>query len=315
MTIQTRVGKFLQTFIALLVLFFCSFTKTNAAVSVCATTSLVADLVKRIGGKHVTVYALMGPGVDPHLYKATASDVIELNRCQIIFYNGLHLEGRMTDIFENLTKKGKKVVAISQSIPKENLITLPGGSNQYDPHIWFDPRLWQQCAEVVGEQLSEMDPDNKDVYLQNARVFQSELQELFKWGSAQAQSLPANKRIMITSHDAYNYFGKAFDFVVIGVQGVSTTSEAGLADVVSIIDFIKKNKVRAIFVESSVSPATIERIAKDSGAKIGGELFSDALGASNDIRKVNTQGIQSFNVGTYEGMFKYNMLTIVQSLK
>lgn len=301
----------LQRFTIFLTLYLLAII-THAQIDVCATTGLVTDLVKHIGGQYINVRPLMGPNVDPHLYKATASDVIELSRCQIIFYNGLHLEGRMTDIFENLAKKGKTVVAISESIPKENLIRIQGTQDQFDPHIWFDPCLWEKCADVVRDSLVKVDPSNEAVYAHNAHQFQAEMQDLSKWGKSLANSLSFSKRILVTSHDAYNYFGKAFDFRVIGVQGVSTTSEAGLADIVSIIDFIKTNDIRAIFVESSVPHATIERIAHDSGAKIGGELFSDALGAWDDIRQV---GNEQFNVGTYSGMFKYNMATIVESLR
>jgi len=312
MILHTQLRRVLYTLTASFAFFLFTIITTHAQVNVCATTSLVADLVNRIGGKHVHVHSLMGPGVDPHLYKATASDVTELNRCQIIFYNGLHLEGRMTDIFENLAKKGKTVIAVSDSIPKENLIKIPGAQDQFDPHIWFDPLLWQKCADVVRDSFSKADPSHEAAYTLNAHQVQTEIQDLFKWGKSLAQSLSPSKRILVTSHDAYNYFGKAFDFTVIGVQGVSTTSEAGLADIVSIIDFIKKNDIHAIFVESSVPHATIERISHDSGSKIGGELFSDALGAQNDIRQV---GNQKFNVGTYSGMFKYNMATIIESLK
>lgn len=276
-------------------------------IKVCATTSLIADLVENVGGGLVETASLMGPGVDPHLYRATASDLKKLSSADVVFYNGLHLEGRMTDIFEGLAAQGRSVFAVSDGIDKKLLLVLPGNAG-YDPHVWFDPVLWGQCLDKVVGELKKKDPGNAEEYEVRGAVFRKKLEDLFGWGKELSQSLTKDARVLITSHDAYNYFGRAFEFQVIGVQGVSTISEAGLADIVSTIDFIKKNKIKAIFVESSVSPAAIERISEDSGVKIGGKLFSDSLGGKNEI-------LRNYDVGNYIGMFKYNMETIVNGLK
>lgn len=278
-----------------------------AKIKVCTTTSLVADLVENTAGDLVDIVSLMGPGVDPHLYRASASDLKKLSTADIIFYNGLHLEGRMTDIFEGLAQQGKAVFAVSDGIDKKSLLPLPGTSG-YDPHVWFDPILWSQCLDLIITELKKKDPANAKEYETRSTTFKRKLEELSSWGKKQAENLNKEARILITSHDAYNYFGRAFEFQVIGVQGVSTISEAGLADIVSTVDFIKKHKIKSIFVESSVSPAAIERISQDSGVKIGGELFSDSLGSKGEI-------LSGFDVGTYIGMFQYNMQTIVSSLK
>lgn len=276
-------------------------------IKICTTTSLIADMVDKVGGEFIETTSLMGPGVDPHLYRATASDLKKLSTAEIIFFNGLHLEGRMTDVFEGLAARGKAVFAVSDGIDRMRLLPLQGSSG-YDPHVWFDPRLWAECTDKVVHELAKKDPSNRAAYEARGAVFKKELNDFFIWGEGLSATLAKNARILITSHDAYNYFGRAFGFQVIGVQGVSTISEAGLADIVSTVDFIKKHQVKAIFVESSVSPAAIERISKDSGAQVGGKLFSDSLGGKGEI-------ICGYDVGNYGGMFKYNMETIVRGLK
>ncbi|PWU04327.1 MAG: ABC transporter substrate-binding protein [Verrucomicrobia bacterium] len=291
----------------LIVLLYFLFSVSYGKVKICTTTSLIQNLVSEIGGDFVEIENLMGPGVDPHLYKATATDVNKLRSADLIFYNGLHLEGRMVDIFLGLAEQGKRAFAVTEGIEKELLISL-GENAGYDPHVWFDPRLWAQCGRKVLSELKKFDAQNGDFYQRKADDYIASLEKLYEWGKGYGASLPAGTRILITSHDAYNYFGRAFDFQVIGVQGISTVSEAGLADIVSTIDFIKTRKIKAIFIESSVSPAAIERIGKDSGAKIGGKLFSDSLGKPGEIQ-------DSYDVGNYIGMFKYNMTTIVENLK
>lgn len=275
-------------------------------IKVCTTTSLIQDLVEQIGGETVELQSLMGAGVDPHLYKATASDLRKLREADIIFYNGLHLEGRMTEVFEGLVDKGKAVFAVTDGIDRSALLKLD--REGYDPHVWFDPRLWAQCGQKVLNELKKKDPENAMHYQRRGDAFNSELNAIYVWGKQLTQSLPDAAKILITSHDAYSYFGRAFGFRVIGVQGISTVSEAGLADIVSTVDFIKKYKIKAIFIESSVSPVAIERISEDSGAKIGGELFSDSLGGRGEIE-------DKYDVGNYLGMFKYNMTTIVKGLQ
>lgn len=277
-------------------------------IKAAATIGMVADLVKQVGGDRVEVDQLMGPGVDPHLYKPAATDVTRLARADVIFYSGLMLEGRMGDVFAKMARSGKKVYPITETVPKSRLLEPPEFEGHYDPHLWFDVSMWTECLPTVITALSEADPAGKAVYEKNGAAAKARLTALHEWCLAEAAKLPAEKRILVTSHDAYNYFGRAYGFKVVGIQGVSTVTEAGLADIAKMVDFIKEKSVKAIFVETSVSPATIERVSKDSGAKVGGELFSDAMGAPGE-----TKG--GHDVGTYEGMVKYNLSTIVGALQ
>jgi len=286
-------------------------TKAAEKLTVVATTSMLADLVKQIGGDRVDVQGLMGPGVDPHLYKPTASDVSRLQNAQVIFYNGLMLEGQMAEMFQQLGKSGRKVHAASDGIPALKILK-PEGEAHADPHIWGDAQLWALCVPGVAKSLTDADPEGKAAYEQRAKDYTAELAKLHEWAVKRAASVPKAQRILITSHDAFNYLGRAYGFQVVGVQGISTVSEAGLADIVKIVDFIKQKQLRAVFVESSVPKAAIERISKDSGAKVGGELFSDALGTSGSIKTVNGE---TYDEGTYVGMLKHNLNTIVESLK
>ena len=250
----------------------------SAKLPVVTTTTMITDLVKDVGGDRIEVNGLMGPGVDPHLYKATACDVRSLQKADLIFYNGLYLEGKIGDILIKLSRKGKKVYAISEGIPEERLLEPPEFAGHYDPHIWFDPLMWSDAVNVVVEGLSLSDPKNATYYQSSGERITKRYKELFDWAAAELQKVSPAQRILITSHDAFNYFGRAFDFRVVGVQGISTSTEAGLADIAKMVDFIRENNVKAIFVESSVSQATISRISNDAGVKIGGELFSDAMG-------------------------------------
>ena len=278
--------------------------KINAAV----TIGMAADLVKQVGGDRVEVDQLMGPGVDPHLYKPTATDASRLSKADVIFYSGLMLEGRMGDLFARLARAGKKVYPITESVP-EDLLTEPKEfQGHYDPHIWFDVSMWAQTVPTIVRGLSEVDPESAEIYEKNGNALVARLVELHQWCKDTAAELPENQRILVTSHDAYNYFGRAYGFKVIGLQGVSTVSEAALADMANLVDFIKKQNVKAIFVETSVNPAAIRRVAEDAGVKVGGELYSDAMGNPGEVRG-------GFDTGTYDGMVRYNLKTIVGALK
>lgn len=285
-----------------------SLTAADKKLQVTATTSMVADMVKSVGGDRVTVQALMGPGVDPHLYKATASDVARLQRADVIFYNGLMLEGKMQELFTQMSKAKRKVYAVTDDLAKTKLLSPPDFQGHHDPHVWFDVQIWTECAATVARGLTEADPAGKDTFNSNLAALQKKNAALHEWSVKKAGELVKDRRILVTSHDAYNYFGRAYDFQVVGLQGISTVTEAGNADVAKLVDFIKEKKLKAIFVESSVSHATIERISKDSGAKIGGELFSDAMGAVGQMEN-------GYDLGTYEGMIKHNLTTIVDALK
>ncbi len=277
-------------------------------IKITTTVTMVADLARNVGGDRVEVEALMGPGVDPHLYKAAASDVTKLQQADVIFYSGLLLEGKMQDIFSKLARSKRFVYPVTESIPLDRLLEPPEFAGHYDPHVWFDVPLWKLCIDTVAKGLSEFDPAGKEGYEKRAAATRARLDELHAWALKKAGELPADRRILVTSHDAYNYFGRAYGFQVVGLQGISTVSEAGLADVAKLTDFIKQKKIKAVFVESSVPHDTIERISRDAGVKIGGELFSDAMGTPGQIEN-------GYDLGTYEGMVKHNLTTIVDALK
>ena len=275
---------------------------------VVATTTLVADLVRQVAGDRAEVAALMGPGVDPHLFKPVASDVLRLQRADVIFYHGLLLEGKMSDLLTRLARGQRHVYAITESVPEARLLHPDGHEGHPDPHVWFDVELWRTCVDAVERGLAAADPAQAADYARRAEEARARLASLHAWALAKAAELPPERRVLVTSHDAYNYFGRAYGFEVVGLQGISTATEAGLADVARLADFIRQRGVRAIFVESSVSPATLRRVAADAGVRIGGELFSDALGAPGEV-------VHGHDVGTYEGMVRHNLATIVEALK
>ena len=291
---------------------FCATNSGAAPIEAVATTTMVADLIRVVGGDRVNVSGLMGPGVDPHLYKPTASDVTRLQKAQVVYYNGLLLEGRLADLLERLGKRGKKVFAVADAIPQDRLLKPPQFEGSFDPHVWGDAEMWAGCADRVAATLSEIDPAGKAEFESRASDYNRELAKLHVWAKEQVAKVEAGKRVLVTSHDAFNYFGRAYGFEVIGVQGISTVTEAGLADIAKVSDLVLTRGIKAIFVESSVSRATIDRISKDSGAKVGGELFSDALGTSG---KNHTIAGETYDEGTYVGMLKHNVLTAVEALK
>ena len=307
-----KIGALFTNWFSLLALFSFAIDQGVAAgekkLKVTATTSMVADLVKNIGGDRVDVEGLMGPGVDPHLYKATASDILKLQRADVIFYNGLLLEGKLQDLFAQMARRKKFVYAVTEDLPRETLLEPPAMQGHYDPHVWFDVPLWSQCADKVREGLAEADPSGKAVYQKNLQTVKKRLAELHRWAVNRAQELPEERRVLVTSHDSFNYFGRAYGFQVVALQGISTVTEAGLADVAKLVDFVKERRVKAVFVESSVPHSTIQRISSDAGVAIGGELFSDAMGTPGQMEN-------GYDLGTYEGMIRHNLNTIVEGLK
>lgn len=276
-------------------------------LNVVTTTGMIADVVKNVGGDSLQVTALMGPGVDPHLYKATQGDLGRLQQADIIFYNGLHLEGKMGEVFEKL-ERIKNVVPVSQSIDSTYLLDSPIYQGTYDPHIWFDVSLWLQTIDVVTEELIKQSPEHEKYFLKNADRYRLELEALHEWCVTEIEKIPAEKRILITAHDAFSYFGRAYGIEVRGLQGISTLSEFGLKDRVDLINFIVDRKIKAVFVETSVSQKNINAIVEGCKQKghdvvIGGSLFSDAMGATGTPE------------GTYQGMVRANVKTIVESLR
>ena len=269
---------------------------------------MVTDLVKRIAGEKVAVRGLMGPGVDPHLYKPTAGDVVTLQQAGLTFYAGLHLEGKMQDVFEQIQRGGRRVRAVTDSIPKERLLKPEGFDGQFDPHVWFDVELWSHCIGSVLEELVKARGEDRAYFEANAELAKKAFADLHAWALAKSAELPPAKRVLVTSHDAYNYFGRAYGFKVVALQGISTVTEASLSDLTRLVDFIRAQGIKAIFVESSVPHDTIERISRDAGVRVGGELFSDAMGTPGQMEN-------GVDVGTYEGMIRHNLTTLVEALK
>jgi manganese/zinc/iron transport system substrate-binding protein len=275
-------------------------------IRVVATVGMITNIVQIVGGERVQVRGLMGPGVDPHLYKASEGDVTRLSEADVIFYNGLHLEAAMSRVLERI--EGRiKTVAVTDGIDRTVLQAPPEFAGAYDPHVWFDVTLWMKAVERVRDTLIEMDPGSAALYQANAAHYLKELAGLHAYVQAQAQKVPQEQRVLVTAHDAFNYFGRAYGFQVRGLQGISTATEAGTADVQTLAEFIAGRKIPAIFIESSVSPRTIEAVqaavrARQFDVRIGGQLFSDAMG---------TPGTPE---GTYIGMVRHNIDTIVAAL-
>lgn len=284
-------------------------TDSGGVLDVVATTSMLADLIKSIGGEHVVVTGLMGPGVDPHLYQASAGDVTRMARAGILFYNGLHLEGKMADVFQQMHRRDIPTVAVAEeSVDDADLLESSAFQGNYDPHIWFDVSLWIRAAETVKNTLSAQDPDNRADYEANFEAYRDELLELDEYVRRRVEELPEDRRILITSHDAFGYFGRAYGFEVRGLQGISTATEAGTADVQRLVEYVVERRIPAMFIESSVSPKGIEAVreavrSRGFDVAIGGTLYGDALG---DPRSPS---------GTYVGMVRHNVDTIVASLK
>jgi manganese/zinc/iron transport system substrate-binding protein len=282
-------------------------TDDGRGIKVVATTNIVADLVRTIGGPELEVEALMGPGIDPHLYKASAGDVRRMSSAQAIFYSGLHLEGKMSEVLEKVGEQGVLTLAVAECVPEAELIESVDYSGLNDPHVWFDVTLWSHAAGCVSETLATLDPDRAGGYRKRAAAYAETLRELDAWVSEQANVLAPEQRVLITAHDAFGYFGRAYGFEVRGLLGVSTASEAGTSDVQELAEFIVERQIPAIFVETSVPPRYVEALQEAVGARgfaveIGGSLYSDSLGDAGTA------------AGTYEGTVRANVKAIVTAL-
>lgn len=269
------------------------------------TIGMIADIVKNIGGSCVTVEQLMGAGVDPHLYRASEGDVLTLLEADIVFYGGLHLEARLTDVFEAMAKT-QPTVAITSDIPADQLLTETT-YNQTDPHVWMDVELWATASTTVRDTLVELDPAHTDYYTQNAESYLAELDALDAYIHEQIARVPQEQRVLVTAHDAFQYFGHAYGIEVFAPQGITTTAEAGIEDIRRTIDLITERNIPAVFVESSVPPDVVEAIIEGARARghdvqIGGQLFSDSMGDAGTPE------------GTYTGMIRHNVDTIVAAL-
>jgi manganese/zinc/iron transport system substrate-binding protein len=279
----------------------------NRKLLIVTTTGMIKDAVENVTGDRAEVIALMGPGVDPHLYKATQGDLQKLTDADIIFYNGLHLEGKMGEVFEKLGRT-KPVIAVSSTIPDSLLRAVPGFQGTHDPHIWFDVKLWENAVRAVSNFMMEYDSTHAGDYKARSDRYVMKLDSLHEKVKQSVRTVPEAQRVLITAHDAFGYFGDAYDVEVKGLQGISTVSEFGLRDVTGLVDFVIRRKIKAIFVETSVSQKSIEAVIegcrqKKWDVKIGGNLYSDAMGRAGTPE------------GTYVGMVSANVNKIVNALK
>jgi manganese/zinc/iron transport system substrate-binding protein len=273
---------------------------------VVATTGLIGDAVRQVAGDQVELDVLMGPGVDPHLFSASEGDVARLQQADLIFYNGLLLEAQLASVLQRLGER-KPAVAVAEQLDPD-LVLDAGVEGEFDPHLWFDLTLWQQVVEVIADQLAAADPANAASYQSNASAYQAELATLHAYVLDRTASIPARQRILVTAHDAFRYFGRAYGFEVHGLQGTSTVAEAGTADLRALADLIVQKEVPAIFVENSVPVRTVEAVqaaVRDRGHQVvlGGELYSDALGAPDS------------DGATYVGLIRHNIDTIAAALR
>jgi manganese/zinc/iron transport system substrate-binding protein len=297
----------LYILIALIIISCKNASEESGKLKVVTTTSMLTDLIKNIGGDLIEVNGLMGAGVDPHLYKASEGDVTKLYEADVIFYNGLHLEGKLVEVFEKMRAK-KITVSLGGNLDKNELIGSEYFASNYDPHVWFNIQFFKQFSDKVAETLAANDTVNAEKFRENNALYQKKLDALETEIKATIETLQKEKRILVTAHDAFTYFGRQYGFNVVGLQGISTATEAGVQDVRRLSQFIIHNKVKAIFIESSVPRRTIEALqeavlSKNHEVVIGGSLYSDALGDLGTIE------------GTYIGMFKANVKTIVEALK
>jgi len=266
------------------------------------TVGMVADLAREIAGDRATVDSIIGASVDPHLYQASRGDIVKLNEADVVFYNGLLLEGKMEDI---LQKCGG--VAVTAEIDQAKLIAPPDTPGHFDPHVWMDVTLWQQAARAIAAYLSKYDAAHAADYQDNLETLLPKLDRLHDYAQECIATIPIDSRVLVTAHDAFEYFGRAYDIEVRGIQGISTESEAGVRDINALVDLLVKRQIRAVFVESSVSEKNVTALVEGAASRkhvlnIGGTLFSDAMGSPGTYE------------GTYIGMIDHNVTTIARAL-
>jgi len=276
-------------------------------IPIVATTGMVADLVRRVAGDRALVTGLIGSGVDPHLYTPTRSDVRRMLDAELIFYNGLLLEGKMTDSLIRAATSGKEVAAVTELIDESELLEPEAFEGHYDPHLWMDPVAWSLCVDVVRDRLIEHDLDGADAYRAGAEAYTGDIEGLHAYARAVLSSVPEAQRVLVTAHDAFNYFGRRYGYEVVGIQGISTESEAGVRDIERLVDLIVERSIGAVFVESTVSDRNINALISGAASRghevvIGGTLYSDAMGDAGTYE------------GTYIGMIDHNVTTIARAL-
>lgn len=301
------LGWLTLAFLAAIATFTISPRAIAATPRIVTTTGMITDIVRTVAGDRAQVTGLMGEGVDPHLYKPTRTDIGALMRADVVFYNGLLLEGKMTDALIKVAVAGKKVHAVTELIDEQFLLEPDEFQGLYDPHVWMDPNAWMHAVQVVQDKLIEFDPEGASVYRANAAALRAELERLAAYCDEILQTVPEHQRVLITAHDAFNYFGRRFEYEVIGIQGLSTQSEAGVNDIERIVSVLVDRKIDAVFVETTIASRNVEALvagAKAQGHRvvIGGQLFSDAMGAPGTYE------------GTYIGMIDHNVTTIARAL-
>lgn len=302
--------KYYVLILGLIIIGSCSNKKTefeSQKLQIVTTTGMLYDAALNVTKGRADVEALMGPGVDPHLYKASQGDLSKFNNADLIIYNGLLLEGKMGEIL-NKIGQNRPVVAAAQSLPSNRLLGAAHYENAYDPHIWFDVSLWKYAVVEISNTIQKLDTANREFYQKNTAAYLLSLDSLHAYVLGEIASIPEKQRILITAHDAFGYFGKAYNIEVVGLQGISTVSDFGLRDISNLTDKIMVNNVKAIFVETSVSDKAIKAVVtgcqeKGHNVVIGGNLYSDAMGPFGTFE------------GTYIGMVKTNVKTIVNALK
>lgn len=275
-------------------------------LKVVATTGMIADTARQIGGDLVDVTALMGPGVDPHAYRQTRSDIVAMTRADLVLTHGLYLEAQMDSFFHSLAKK-RTVVPVAEALDTDQLRAHADYDNKFDPHIWMVPAIWVGVVDEIQRALTEARPDAAEAFAANAQAFQLELKALHSYATETLAKIPPQSRVLLTAHDAFGYFGDAYGLEVMGIQGISTESEAGLNRIGELVDMLVDRNIQAVFVESSVSDRNVRALVEGANAKghavrIGGELFSDAMGADGTYE------------GTLVGMLDHNITTIARAL-
>lgn len=280
---------------------------TYADYKAVATIGMVADIVRSVAGDRARVEGMIGEGVDPHVYKPTRQDVALLSQADIIFYNGLMLEGKMGDVLVRVARRGKPVYAVTEEILEQGDYVITDEENHFDPHVWMDVRGWMRAVSVVEKALTGYDPEGAVTYEKNAEEYRAQLEELDAYARRVISSISESQRVLVTAHDAFGYLGRAYGLEVRGIQGLSTESEAGVQDIENLITFLVENQIPAVFVETSVADKNVRALVEGARAQghdlmIGGELFSDAMGEPGTYE------------GTYIGMIDHNVTTIARAL-
>ena len=279
---------------------------TSHPINVTATTGMIGDAARRIGGKNARVKSLMGPGVDPHAYRQTRTDILALSRADLVLWHGLYLEAQMEGFFRGFAED-RFVLAAAEAVPTDLLIAHDDYSGKFDPHIWMDPERWVYAVRAIRDAMINIEPEFSTALRTNTDRYLAEIAQVSSYAKHVLATVPAEQRLLVTAHDAFNYFGLAYGFEVVGIQGISTESEAGLNRISALVDLLVQRKVRAVFVESSVSERNIRALIEGAAAQghdvtIGGELYSDAMGAPGTYE------------GTYLGMIDHNATTIARAL-